>query len=87
MTTGKPKRWKKMTKAEAGALGGTMTHCIYGSNHMAAIGARGARTLHDNYDMEPIGQNNFAYRHKETREVVAVQFGNKAFQERRRTQQ
>jgi general stress protein YciG len=75
---------KKMTKAEAGQGGGIMTYTLKGRKYMRKIGRRGGRKTHKLYDMQPIGQRNFAYVHRETGEIKALQYGNKQFQEQRR---
>lgn len=49
-----------MNKRQAGSLGGQATHKKYGSNHMATIGAKGAKTFHERYKLEALGTSDFA---------------------------
>lgn len=60
----------KMTKAEAGRLGGSSTFKKYGSSHMSELGRKGAKSLHEKYDLVPWGLNDFALVCKESGNIV-----------------
>ena len=61
-------------RAAAGAKGGRTTVKRYGKRYMRRLAKWAAHVMHSKYRMVPIGQNNFAYVHRETGEVKAFQF-------------
>lgn len=60
----------KMTKAEAGVMGGKRTAARHGREHMAAIGRRGADTFWRRYRLVPEGTNGFAIVHRTSGAVI-----------------
>lgn len=62
----------KMTKAEAGRLGGRSTVRKHGRGHMRKIGRAGARAFWDRYRVVPLGTSSWAIVCKETDEIVAT---------------
>jgi len=62
-------------RAAAGSKGGKKTVKRYGKRYMKKLGKWGAHRMHSTYEMVPVGQNNFAYVHRETGIVKAFQFG------------
>jgi len=61
-------------RAAAGSKGGKRTAKKYGKRYMRRLGKWGAHRMHSTYAMVPVGQNNFAYVHRETGQVKAFQF-------------
>lgn len=55
-----------MTKAQAGAIGGTKTATKYGAGYMKELARKGAQAFHRKYKLQPIGQNDFAIINRET---------------------
>lgn len=62
-------------RREAGRRGGLATHARHGSEHMRAIGAKGAKVFHSRYRLEPVNLNDFAIIHRDTGEVKAYLSG------------
>jgi hypothetical protein len=56
-------------KQRAGMIGGLRTYEIYGSEHMAEIGRRGAASTWKRYMLMPFGQSNWAFVDRETGEI------------------
>lgn len=65
---------KNPIKVEAGRKGGKRTVKLYGKRYMKKLAKWGGFRMHATYRMVPVGQNNFAYVHRETGEVKAYQF-------------
>lgn len=61
-----------MNKSEAGRLGGKRTFEKYGSDHMRAIGKRGALVFHAKYQLVPVHMSEFAIVDRLTGKVVNV---------------
>ncbi len=55
-----PEMTRKMTKAEAGRLGGLRTVQKYGRSHMSKIGKKGADALYKKYRLVPFGVGDYA---------------------------
>jgi general stress protein YciG len=66
---------KKQTKQQAGRKGGLATVARHGSEHMRAIGRRGAATFWKRYAMHPAGLSDFAIVKRENNEVIAFTSG------------
>lgn len=62
----------KMTKREAGALGGLATVAKHGRQHMAAIGRRGAETLWRRYSLLPYQLSKYALVDRESGQIKAI---------------
>jgi len=60
----------KMSKAEAGRLGGLATAEKYGSEYMAAIGRKGYEVFHRKYYLTPIGTSDFAIVRRKDGKVI-----------------
>lgn len=60
----------KMTKAQAGRMGGLTTLKRYGKTHMSEIGKKGAIRFHKLYKLIPVNLANFAIVNRETNEIV-----------------
>lgn len=58
----------KMTKAQAGRIGGMKTHEKYGSEYMREIAKRGAKAFHAKYKLQPVGTSDFLIVHRDTGE-------------------
>lgn len=63
---------EKMSKAQAGQLGGLATVRRYGPEYMRAIGKRGAAELHRRYHIWPYQLSKYALVNRETGEVKAT---------------
>lgn len=63
---------QKMTKAQAGSLGGKRTAERHGSSYMAAIGRKGAETLHARYSLKPVGTSGWVFVDRETNAIVST---------------
>ena len=61
---------QKLTKAQAGRLGGLATKARHGRAHFQAAGRKGAATFHQRYRLVPIGLNNFRIEHRDTGRFV-----------------
>lgn len=57
---------RKLTKAQAGSLGGITTYRKYGSDHMRQIGRKGAVLMHAKYELRPVGTSDFILVNRET---------------------
>lgn len=66
---------KKMTKAEAGRLGGLATKEKYGSDYFKRLGEKGAQAFHSKYKLMPAMMNDFAIVDRQTGEIVAFTSG------------
>lgn len=66
---------KKMSKSEAGRLGGISTFRKYGKDHMSKIGAVGGFVMHEKYDLVPYQRSDFAIIDRITGKVVALLSG------------
>ena len=53
-------------KQQAGKRGGLATLARYGSEHMSAIGKRGAAVFWKRYKLEPTGLSDFAIVNRQT---------------------
>jgi hypothetical protein len=62
----------KLTKKQAGQLGGLATVRKHGTDYMREIGRRGAVTLWKRYGLLPYQVSGWALVHKDTGEVKAV---------------
>ncbi len=60
----------KLTKAEAGRIGGKQTAAKYGSKYMAEIGRRGARSFWARYALKPAGTSNYAIVERATGQII-----------------
>lgn len=56
----------KMTKSQAGRLGGLATFRKYGSGYMSRIGKRGAKSFWKKYKILPYKTSNYAIVDRET---------------------
>lgn len=65
----------KMSKAEAGRLGGLNTYKKHGSEHMAKIGRRGFESTFARYRLAPYGTSDFALISRTTGKIVAFLSG------------
>ena len=55
-----------MTKAQAGAIGGTKTATKYGNVYMTALARKGAAAWHKKYKLAKLGTSDFAIVYRET---------------------
>lgn len=62
----------KMSKREAGALGGKALVAKYGREHMSLIGKRGYAVTRSRYDLVPYGATAWAFVTKDTRQIVKI---------------
>jgi hypothetical protein len=62
----------KLSKAQAGKLGGIATFKKYGSAYMSMIGKRGAAEFHRKYKIVPFGACKYAIVARET--ATAINF-------------
>lgn len=62
---------EKMSKQEAGALGGKTTAERYGREYFSRIGKLGAETTWTRYTLRPTGTRMFAMVNRETGKIVA----------------
>ena len=65
-------RSNRMTKSEAGRLGGQATAKKHGTAHMKAIGRRGADATWAKYNLVPVGTSQYAMVDKQTNEIKAI---------------
>lgn len=65
----------KMTKAEAGRLGGLITKARHGKEHFKTIGEIGAQVFHERYRLEPAGTSDFAIVERSTSKVISYLSG------------
>lgn len=61
----------KLTKAQAGALGGKMTRDRHGRAHFQAAGRKGAAVTWQRYNLVPIGTNEFVMVDRVTGQIKA----------------
>lgn len=66
---------KKLTKAQAGQLGGQSTLAKHGNAFFQRIGKAGARVTWSRYRLIPTGLQDFAMVNKQTGEVKAFLSG------------
>jgi len=57
-------------KHKAGRIGGLKTVERHGTEHMRAIGKRGAKTFWKRYSVKPAGTSGWVILHRETQQVV-----------------
>jgi general stress protein YciG len=62
----------KLTKKEAGKLGGLATVKRHGYKHMAKIGKLGGEATSEKYKLVPYSQNKFAMVCRKTGEIIAI---------------
>lgn len=60
----------KMSKSEAGRLGGLATYKKYGNGYMSMIGKRGAEKFHQKYRILPYRTSQYAIVCKETKTAI-----------------
>jgi hypothetical protein len=61
-----------MTKQDAGSMGGRKTFERYGSQHMRAIGKKGAGVTWERYTLAPVGVSGWAMVDRRTGEIKAL---------------
>jgi general stress protein YciG len=74
---GEPGRENDPKKARAGRAGGLATLGKYGRVFFQDIGKKGGVTLHQRYQLVPVGRNDFALVHRETGHTRALLSGRK----------
>jgi general stress protein YciG len=65
-------KMKKLTKKQAGRLGGQRTAQLHGAGYMREIGRKGARAFHQKYAVKPAGTCGWALVRREDNLVVTV---------------
>lgn len=65
----------KMTKAQAGSLGGRATVARHGHDHMRIIGQRGAAATWQRYQLVPAGLSDLAMVRKDNGALIAFLSG------------
>jgi general stress protein YciG len=63
---------EKMTKSQAGRLGGTSTFQKYGREHMQKIGKLGGEKTRSLYTLKPYGQYQWAMVKRDTGVIIAI---------------
>ena len=67
-------------KQAAGRAGGLATLAKHGRGWFKAIGAMGAKSLHQRYKLEPVDLNDFALVNRKTGEIKAFLSGRKIWE-------
>ena len=62
----------RMTKSQAGRLGGLATFKKYGKEHMSDIGTRGAETTWTRYSKSPYGLTQYALTERATGKIIRI---------------